>query len=785
MKKIFYIAIMFCAAFTMSCSRDALDVPQFDSATEGLLNISFNLTTKTRAALADYDNVDVKFYKKEGETKSLIRHYTSVKDIPASLYLIEGDYCVKVKVDNAPDTKATFDGATRFYGEKEFTITRGETTSVEVECNCLNTLVKVVFDESIEKRFDVGGTLFNGITTRYMSTVVVSDEWTENYSNLPYLDYLRQTDTNEQVGYYVLPVGAENISYAFHGFSYDPIDGVEPDSENPRLSHVKIYGSKFLPLYTDEKYPDGTREGVMYTLKFKYTESAPELPEEGYISVEIEISADDWKVKNDVGGINPAENTKLEGPGVDNPFTVTGDNLEYTASFSRSTIDKIDISWPGGETKEVVTTSSTEADGVKVDRKNDGYEIALTLGAEFLNNLKGGNNTLTFTFYTADGQDNTRAAAGYKKLSTAKAKIVTSGTYDSLVSTDCWNAKGQMSAYVYKESASNVEIRYRAVDTQASWTTVAATSNGNNVYTIADVTGINANTEYEYQLIIDSAEVGAPVKTKIGDGKQMPNSGFETWTGSSPLLPYGNGVEQWWDTGNHGAATIGGNVTTNAADAHSGRYSAYLNSQNVVVKFAAGNIFVGAYVATAGTNGLIGFGKEFAYDYKPKAIRFWYKGNVGSIDKGSGAPGVKSGDSDVAQFYCLLCSNMKGPHIVDTRDNDTFMNIDSETISYCTNVNGASSKNDATDGHIVGCASWEKSQTQITKTDGSGSKITESTNAKIDVWTMVEIPINYNSTYGNEMPNYILVTASASKYGDYFMGSTKSEMYIDDVELVY
>ena len=31
----------------------------------------------------------------------------------------------------------------------------------------------------------------------------------------------------------------------------------------------------------------------------------------------------------------------------------------------------------------------------------------------------------------------------------------------------------------------------------------------------------------------------------------------------------------------------------------------------------------------------------------------------------------------------------------------------------------------------------------------------------------------------------LLLTASASKYGDYFAGSTGSVMYLDDVELLY
>ena len=46
-----------------------------------------------------------------------------------------------------------------------------------------------------------------------------------------------------------------------------------------------------------------------------------------------------------------------------------------------------------------------------------------------------------------------------------------------------------------------------------------------------------------------------------------------------------------------------------------------------------------------------------------------------------------------------------------------------------------------------------------------------------------EIELNYTST--SRVPKYILITASASKYGDYFTGGNGSTLYIDDFKLVY
>ena len=46
-----------------------------------------------------------------------------------------------------------------------------------------------------------------------------------------------------------------------------------------------------------------------------------------------------------------------------------------------------------------------------------------------------------------------------------------------------------------------------------------------------------------------------------------------------------------------------------------------------------------------------------------------------------------------------------------------------------------------------------------------------------------EIELNYTST--SRVPRYILITASASKYGDYFTGGAGSVLYLDDLELLY
>ena len=72
---------------------------------------------------------------------------------------------------------------------------------------------------------------------------------------------------------------------------------------------------------------------------------------------------------------------------------------------------------------------------------------------------------------------------------------------------------------------------------------------------------------------------------------QLPNSGFENWSGATPMLIHGSGEEMFWDSGNHGSSSFSlaaVDLTTKASDFKvEGNYSAKLESKKVVVKFAA------------------------------------------------------------------------------------------------------------------------------------------------------------------------------------------------------
>ncbi len=250
------------------------------------------------------------------------------------------------------------------------------------------------------------------------------------------------------------------------------------------------------------------------------------------------------------------------------------------------------------------------------------------------------------------------------------------------------------------------------------------------------------------------------------EARQMPNSSFETFSNDEsskyysfydPLSTILELQTKWWDSGNEGSTTVGSSYSITNPDGNDkkdGNYSVRLESQYVIVKFAAGNIFVGEFGNVVGTSGgTVNFGRPFTL--RPRKMSLWLKYENGPIDKFNGAPdndSVKEGDMDRCQVFVAVGDwdyrdyggTPDCPVQVNTMERSTFFNPKGEAvIGY-----GAYVSDKATDG-----------------------------------WIKVEIPIEYIST--SRKPTHIIVSCASSMFGDYFTGSTKSKLWIDDVELHY
>ena len=202
----------------------------------------------------------------------------------------------------------------------------------------------------------------------------------------------------------------------------------------------------------------------------------------------------------------------------------------------------------------------------------------------------------------------------------------------------------------------------------------------------AVIRGLEPDTEYEVSGYTDGKlSEEAPKVVKTSRSYQMPNSDMEGWVKDGACwFPASSVSDLYWGTGNPGGTSLGEayNLTTPAyksvnpdnvpADS-TGEISAYLGSQNVLnMKFAAGNLFVGHYGETLGTNATVYFGRPLSQDVKPVALRFkvkYYRGNIDCV----GNPDLESkrGTQDLTKVFVSL-TEWDAPHCVDSKDKTTF-----------------------------------------------------------------------------------------------------------------
>lgn len=752
MKKFIYIlAILAVAMVSHSCVKDDAECPDILNG-QGAVSLNLGLAGDTRVTkgvtATDYpgSSSDIRIYSEAG----LVRHYSSLNDVPQEIWMVAGSYNVKVTLGDK--VSPTFDYP-YFYGEAPLEIEAGKTSQADVVCKLQNTAIKVNFDSSIPQNF-----------TACSVKIMVGEPFDEEGDFLTY-DYYK--DTRDKDGYFIVPENANKISFKFEGI----------------LQSGDTYSKEYNGIELDKKNLIGYR----HTLNLKYTPPVSG-NESGYISWNVRVSLNPIDEKEDIWGINPAPRPSI---GTDDDSDVKepvngAEGVSYIINSPSGVIKKIELKLNNGQ--PVTVDCSTEGDkgnGISVEFIEDAdavtrageasgsQNIKLTLKPEFFESLdEAGEYNLNIRAYSSD--------TVYGEI-TAQVRI--EGIY--LFEANIWKGMVEIEAFAFGET---VKIEYQKGT--GSWTDGSATITDDGSYSA--VIAIEPGTTYQYRLTSDGETIGDLKTLTTEAGTQIYNAGFETWASykfsdngdtKEILGPYTDPSDQFWDTGNHGSMTLNKLVTEQSKSAHTGSYSAYLNSQFVGVgsmlgKFAAGNIFVGKYLGTDGMDGVIGFGKKFAFNFRPKALKFYYKGTVGDVNQGNGVPGVISkGDSDVAEVYVCLC-NMEGPHIVNTKEQETFMNLNNiKTIKYCKNINGANSKNEA-EGKVIAYGVWNR-----TKSDAPNNGVTSD-------WIEVTIDLKYNEEYSDcsvltNVPNYLMLTASASKYGDYFTGSTDSEMYLDDFEFVY
>lgn len=263
----------------------------------------------------------------------------------------------------------------------------------------------------------------------------------------------------------------------------------------------------------------------------------------------------------------------------------------------------------------------------------------------------------------------------------------------------------------------------------------------------AEVRGLDAGTSYVFRAIsARDTETKEQTFTTEQTGL-VPNMGFDLWYKSGNIwYPNANSSEFYWDTANGGSDAVGV-YPTSKDESHKkgGAAAAKLESKSVaLVGLAAGNIYTGKFVAAKtdpfNPGAELDWGVSFTS--RPLALKGWVDYSPGTVNKTNSPYGGMSGKPDIGSVQIFIT------------DWGTPFRISTQTKKFVDVEN---------DAGIIAYGAMD-----FNKTDG---------------YIEFTIPLTYRSL--TRIPKYIVIAASASKYGDYFTGSTSSVMYVDEFTLVY
>lgn len=259
-------------------------------------------------------------------------------------------------------------------------------------------------------------------------------------------------------------------------------------------------------------------------------------------------------------------------------------------------------------------------------------------------------------------------------------------------------------------------------------------------------THLKPESVYEYELTVDGKT--EDIKTFTTEAVELvPNLSLDDWykDGKSWYADLDLTPENYfWDSGNKGSNAVGeANPTSpETSDVIKGK-AARLESKTVAGVFAAGSLYTGTFGKVEGISGAsLNFGRP--YTGRPSALRGYYKYNAGTIDKAKDPYKELEGRRDSCHIYMALFT-WSTPFPVNT-NTGSFVDL-----------------------------SWENDNLVAFGELIQGETVKD--------YTQFRINMEYRDQ--TTKPTYILIVASASKYGDYFTGSTSSVLLLDELELVF
>lgn len=741
MKNIFKYGYTAAGLLLLSAAMQSCAVEEPFGSGEGVLQMKLVINSDvTRAAMSQEDLSANCVVYISGE-RGLVFKERGLNNLPDQIALREGKYIAEAWTgDSVP---ASFDSKF-YYGNKGFDMVAGSDNELELVCKIANVVASIganTVDDTQIKNLHVTVSTSNG-----------SLEFTpENYKTAK--------------GYFMMPFK----------------DGVRESTLKVKVEGENILGEPFVK----EKTVENVKPTHEYVVKLSYNSDEEEPQGGGFVSISIDerenLVADTVEIfaAPAIDGVDFDIDKQIVG----NPGEFSGDKVVKVVAFDEITsftiecIDAGNLNLPAQAVDlkkcDDATIAQLHAAGITWDKtvedlsdNKDGHKRQLsyiTFSEQYLNSLPARATEYRIILTATDGTGNDlmpgkttaktlRIAVGEEAIVYDDPLIVedvaTSGNYMAIGAR-----QASLNVSVKDETATGLGIMYRERGS-SDWTKVPVTLSRAATAGSVVLTNLKPATTYEYKAYADDFEATDVMNFTTEGIFEIPNASMEEWSdyssNSKVLLPGPGGERTFWDSGNHGSATMSVTLTQGSEDMkHSGSKSARLRSQFVGLggfagKFAAGNLFAGTYVKTDGTDGVLEFGRPYNGSH-PDKLRLYVNYRPGTVEKGGDK--IANGSEDEGQIYVALTT---APVEVRTKKSNQklFDPNGDEVIAY-------------------GQYSFEGAY-------GPDGQL-----------QMLEIPIEYYSKARNVKPTHLVIVCSASKYGDFFQGGEGSLMYLDDFELVY
>lgn len=703
--------------------------------TEGIGKIRMNISMNSKITRADITEEEQNKLAEEcvvyiSDKDGLLHKWKGLDNLPEELALKYGNY--KAEAWSGDSVTASFDK--KFYqGETDFEVS-AEKVSQTVAINCrISNVIGSVNMESIKEYVKELSVTFSN--SRGSLTMKGDTLYMKSYFMMPNKD--------TQLKYHVVGTTKDGVSVNKEGIIEDVIKGHEYRLNFISDPSESTTGGALFDIvvkeYDEEKEDDITIYGKP---SFSWANSSISVGGQ-IVHIDEDFNSEMLRVAAYNGGFS---SLLLETGNMSSSFNnnsqfellnLEGQYLENMKSYG-ITIDK---------------GNGANKDGM--------YVWHITFSADLFNNLPKSDEEYVMTLTAKDGMNKTnsiliRVANSSKAVKYEDPIIIETSTFNN--NKLAVNASSATIPVTIVDGTKYLALQYRVKDS-SSWQTVDVVKTRANQTVNVELKNLQAGSTYEYRVVAgdysdDKYEFESSIQTfKTEEKFIIPNSSMENWYKNNKVWEPNSeaNFHEFWDTGNHGSTTLGEdyNITTRNSDLkHNGTYSACLKSQFVGLftfgKFAAGNLFVGEFGETVGTDGAkLTFGRPYNGSH-PKFLRLYANYRPGTVDYSS-INDLPKGQNDHGQVYVAIAS---GACDIDTSIGKMFDKNASNILGY---------------GEVIWADNFGKDN-------------------ELEAY---DIPITYNSKAQTTTATHIIIVCSASQYGDYFTGSSTSILYLDDFELVY